>query len=55
VRGVLALDRRAIAHLIDMGPNAWHRNSDSLADELAALPESFSVTFSVSIGVYRPR
>lgn len=55
IAGTMPLDHRAVRQVIDMGPNAWHRNSDVLSAELGALPEPFPVTFSVSIAVYRPR
>lgn len=51
----MSLSRDNIADLIGMGPSARHVTDEQLADLITALPEPYTVTSSVILGVYRPR
>ncbi|MBP2189295.1 putative RNA methyltransferase [Nocardia goodfellowii] len=46
----MKLDRADVAHVVGMGPSAFHDDSR----DLTALPESLEVTASVSVSTYRP-
>lgn len=48
----MALPHADIAHLVAMGPSAHH--TGPAAARIAALPEPFTVTASVTVGVYAP-
>ncbi|MDT0450165.1 putative RNA methyltransferase [Streptomyces hesseae] len=50
----MTLDHHALAQLVGMGPNAWHRDGEGLAARIAALPEPYEVTLSVTLTAYRP-
>ncbi|MCX2730773.1 methyltransferase domain-containing protein [Saccharopolyspora sp. NFXS83] len=50
----LRLDRAEIATIVGMGPNAWH-SADALPERIAALPDAFPITASVTVSVHRRR
>ncbi|MFG2180158.1 putative RNA methyltransferase [Streptomyces abikoensis] len=50
----MTLDRHALTQLVGMGPNAWHSDGEALAARIAALPEPYEVTLSVTLTAYRP-
>ena len=50
----LRLDRRAVANLVAMGPNAWHSDPAGLAERISGLPEPIAVTVAVRLRVYDP-
>lgn len=50
----MSLDHRALAQLVGMGPNAWHRDARSADDEIRRLPTPYEVTLSVTLTAYRP-
>ncbi|MEU6814139.1 putative RNA methyltransferase [Streptomyces sp. NPDC046860] len=49
----MALDHRALAHLVGMGPNAWHRDAREDAERIRRLPAPVRVTLSVRLSAYR--
>jgi 23S rRNA (guanine745-N1)-methyltransferase len=53
-RGVLPLDRKAVAALAAMGPSSWHTDRPALAEAVARLAEQTPVTLAVTLSVYRP-
>ena len=50
----MALSYEDVEAVVAMGPSAWHTDADELSRRIRQLPESVSVTMSVTIGVYRP-
>ncbi|MFC4511998.1 putative RNA methyltransferase [Streptomyces ehimensis] len=50
----MTLDHHALNQLVGMGPNAWHRDGEALSARIAALPEPYEVTLSVTLTAYRP-
>ncbi len=54
-RGVMSLDKAAVAALTAMGPTAWHARPDTTARLIALLPEPVAVTLAVTVSVLRPR
>lgn len=50
----MALDHRAVALLVGMGPNAWHQDPTGLQQRVGRLPEKCEVTLSVSVTAFRP-
>jgi 23S rRNA (guanine745-N1)-methyltransferase len=51
----LALTRREVRTVVEMGPSAWHRDPGLLADRIAGLAEPVPATAAVRLGTYRPR
>ncbi|MZF85320.1 putative RNA methyltransferase [Streptomyces sp. SID5643] len=49
----MALDYQALAQLIGMGPNAWHRDSRQDYETMQRLPVPSQVTLSVRLSAYR--
>jgi 23S rRNA (guanine745-N1)-methyltransferase len=54
VEQVCELTRADVASLVAMGPSARHIDAGTLADAIAALPEPYPVTLSVTVSTYRP-
>jgi 23S rRNA (guanine745-N1)-methyltransferase len=54
-RGVMSLDKAAVAALAAMGPTAWHTRPDATAGPIARLPEPVAVTLAVTVSVLQPR
>ncbi len=51
----LALDAAAVRALVLMGPSAWHVDRAALDEAIAALPDPYPVTLSVTIWTFTPR
>ncbi|MFF9066541.1 putative RNA methyltransferase [Streptomyces sp. NPDC014891] len=49
----MALDHQALAHLVGMGPNAWHRDAQRDLETIRGLPVPSRVTLSVRLAAYR--
>ncbi|MGQ0840727.1 putative RNA methyltransferase [Actinokineospora sp.] len=49
----MTLPHAAVAALVGMGPNAFHRTADSVGARIAALPAPVTVTGSVTVTTYR--
>ncbi|MBF6238459.1 methyltransferase domain-containing protein [Nocardia otitidiscaviarum] len=54
VEYTMTLDHADIRHVVRMGPSAFHA-ADTRDERIAALPEPYPVTASVTVSVYRPR
>lgn len=50
----MALGHRALADLVGMGPNAWHRRAREDEETIRRLPSPSAVTLSVRLSAYRP-
>ncbi|MBK0867186.1 methyltransferase domain-containing protein [Saccharopolyspora sp. HNM0986] len=50
----MRLTAEEVAAVVGMGPNAWH-STESLSARIAALPDSFPITGSVTVSVQRRR
>jgi 23S rRNA (guanine745-N1)-methyltransferase len=53
-RTVLTLGHEDIAAAVAMGPSAWHADAATAASRVACLPDSLTVTVSVTMSVFRP-
>lgn len=51
----MRVTREDLHNLVSMGPSAWHRAPGDTADRIRELPETCSVTASVTILTYRRR
>ncbi|MCX5192909.1 23S rRNA methyltransferase [Streptomyces sp. NBC_00249] len=49
----VALDHEALAQLVGMGPNAWHRDAQKDYETIRQLPTPSEVTLSVRLSAYR--
>ncbi|MGW2208697.1 putative RNA methyltransferase [Streptomyces sp. NPDC001781] len=49
----MALDHQALAQLVGMGPNAWHRDAREDGERIQRLPAPSHVTLSVRLSAYR--
>ncbi|MFI1358049.1 putative RNA methyltransferase [Streptomyces sp. NPDC020898] len=49
----MALDHQALARLVGMGPNAWHRHAQEEYATIQRLPSPSQVTLSVRLSAYR--
>ena len=49
----ITLEHDAIAAVVGMGPTAWHAGAAVMADRIARLPGSVTVTVSVTVSAYR--
>ncbi|MGW0787748.1 putative RNA methyltransferase [Streptomyces sp. NPDC002911] len=50
----MALDHQALAQLVSMGPNAWHRTVREDDEKIQQLSAPCEVTLSVTLTAYRP-
>jgi SAM-dependent methyltransferase len=53
-RTALTLGHKDIEAAVAMGPSAWHADAATAASRVAALPDSLTVTVSVTMSVFRP-
>lgn len=53
VEHAMFLNREEAAQLVRMGPSAWHVDEQTVAEQLALLPDPLTVTASVTLSRYR--